>query len=183
MRWLRSYPSFWAVQSTRPCIYMDTHAERILIDDYDYTPLGEIDDDILLIEWDIAASKEMLADFQGYAGLQPDLVHVAAHRLYHIAPNPVWAHRWYDGETGQEGWVRDSRPFADLFAFGMIYLPKRLIQQFLAAPAPERGRPPHVKAGSYSDSRFTDQTFSMWHYKQHLVAMLHWDIQPVHLHF
>lgn len=59
MRWLRSWPA--RQPYGRP--HVVDRLERLVIDDYDYTPLGEIDDDAIIIEWvyltlEVASERE-----------------------------------------------------------------------------------------------------------------------------
>ena len=177
--WIRSYP-----------VVAPPHRPRVLDElprfyqmDYDYAALGAYDRDIFLIEWDIACPQDEMDWFVTNALRHPHEVRVAAHRLYHIQSDPVWAHRVVSAQ-GQERWAWWQEPVCDYFAFGMIYLPRDLIRQFLAAPAPERGRSPFVPEGNpYEDCRFIDQTFSVWH--KHRLGRrveIDWSVRPVHLH-
>jgi hypothetical protein len=185
MRMLRSYPIGYREQFDRKGrMWVEDHAtERFMNNDYDYTRLGDYDDDILLIEWDKAASKEHLDQMAKTAAADPHTIKVAPYLLYERRPVPVWAHRRVD-EDGTERWINSYELECELFGFGLIYLPRDLIRAFLAAPKETRGTPIGVEPERYTDYRFIDQTFSMWHYRtfKRSVDVL-WAVRPVHLHW
>ena len=185
MRWLRSWPA--NPPAGRAHVVDDM--ERLVIDNYDYTPLGSIDDDVCLLEWDMALSPGDMQSFALHAIESRNSVQVAPYPLYHVAPfrsmgGGVWAHRrvWRHSET----WVETGTPDCDYAAFGCIYLPRDAVRAFLASEAPARGRDPRLPADAeYSDRRFTDQTFSVWHHwhAKRGPIPVHWDVRPVHLHW
>lgn len=180
MLFLRSFP--WEVPPDRA--YVQDGLERHMMHNYDYCALVNYSDDIVLIEWDMAAPMRVLEEFAARASKRPHQVLVAPYRLYRPGRRPVWAHRYYNGFNGDEEWI-DGRASqdCDLFGLGLVYLPRLLIRQFCESPAPERGRPPHVLPGHYTDCRFTDQTFSMWHLKTiGRRVPIDWATLPVHLH-
>ena len=184
MRVLRSFPD--PVPQGRA--YVADGLERLIQTNYDYTPLGLacVDDDVVIIEWDMALADRDLRRFLAHASLTPVDVLVAPQWLYHVAGGPQIGHRVVDG-CGVERWVTPHDDWCDLFAFGLIYFPRRLVHAFLAAPAPQRGRSPFLPADialyPYDDCRFTDQTFSMWHrYTLGRRARIDWSVWPVHLH-
>lgn len=180
MRWLRSWPA--NPPAGRAHVVDDM--ERLVIDDYDYTPLGSIDDDVCLLEWDMAIDRQQMTLFEGYAVQTPDRVIVAPYKLYNPGDRPHNAHRTMLGMRG-ERWISDMEPQCDLFALGLAYLPRQLVREFLASPAPERGRDPRLPAEfDYADRRFTDQTFAMWHYRVYARRVdVIWSVRPVHLHW
>lgn len=188
MRWIRSWPR--VIPPGRAYVVDDM--ERLVLDDYDYTPLGQANESVCLLEWDMAISREDRVRFEEHAAENPGSVLVAPYRLYHVAPEPVWAHRLVD-EEGRESWIHGPRQSVpdwqdeacDYFGFGLIYFPAELVRAFLAAPAPERGRSPYLlPQQAYTDSRFHDQTFSIWH--RHTLGRtvtVDWSVQPIHLHY
>ena len=182
MRWIRSFPDVLLPNRA----YVVDDLPRLITSNYDYTPLGPIDDDVCLIEWDIALEPAQVVTFEyGIRKYQYNRPVVAAHRLYHVADQPVWAHRTVDPRNGLERWIEEGEPFCDYFAFGLIYLPREIVRAFLEAPAPARGTSPWIGNGVYLDERFTDQTFSVW-YRHHYIhtrpVPVLWDVRPVHLH-
>ena len=152
--------------------------ERMVIERHDYKPLAAIDDDVLLLEWDIAVGQEDLRHFATHAAEDPNRVLVAPYRIYadsYNLPEDIWAHRRWDGNgvgtispNGATPIVTDE-PWCNLFGLGMTYLPRRLHHQYAAL--------------SWS-SHFGDTEFSMWHY-QHVArdVPVCWDVRPVHLHY
>lgn len=186
MRWIRSWPT----EDLPGRAHVVDDLPRVYTTDYDYTPLGEIDDDVCLIEWDIALAPDMYGLFEELVESHgADKPLAAAHKLYHVEPEPVWAHRrivWIETSVPpyRERWIYNLEPFCDYFAFGLVYLPRELIRAFLDSPAPARGAP-LVAPGGYTDSRMTDQTFSMWYrhrYPGGGPVRVEWSVQPVHLH-
>lgn len=169
---LRSWPE--QVPPGRP--HVVDNIPRLHMRDYDYRgPLGEVDDDVLLIEWDLAVDKEDLAEFARRCRAGPERVLVAPYRLYHYSsdrdrPAPIWVHRRYLGtpETGQLIHVQPGDETCHLWGLGMTYLPHWIIQKFLV----EWGGP------------LTDGALSGWHYR-HIEqdVPITWDIRPVHLHY
>jgi len=157
--------------------YVVDDVERLVID-HDYRPLGDIDDDVLLLEWDIAVSKEDLVQFAATARRWwRESVIVAPYRIYyeHMLSEPVWAHRSWDGEP--KGManpvgavpVGTGQPTCNLFGLGMVYLPAKLVRAFIDAKW---------------SNKFGDVEFSMWHYL-HVTqdVPICWDVHPVHLNY
>lgn len=176
MKWVRSWPD--------PMPHRKSHVidgmERFYHNDYDYSRLVEYGEDILLIEWDLAASQEMREDFEHVAKIDPHHVTVAPYRLYEGREESVWAHRRI--EDGQERWLKWGETYTDLFGFGLIYLPHKLMRAFLNEPKETRGTPVGIRPENYTDYRFCDQTFSMWHYRSGLGPVyVHWPVMPIHL--
>lgn len=185
MRWLRS----WPLPMPPHRAYVVDELERLHTVDYDYTPLGlwfaehPEEHGVCVIEWDIALEPSQFAQFAGMAEITPDKPLVAPQLLHHVEGGAVWAHRRINRD-GNERWLRLYETPADYVAFGLIYFPARVVQAFLAAKAPERGAP-LLTPGGYTDSRFCDQTFSMWYrhrYSEGGTIKVEWSIQPVHLH-
>jgi len=173
VRLLRSWPCH--IPEGRAYVVDDI--ERLIIDNHHYRSLGDIDDDVLLLEWDIAVDKEGLSAFAQRAQATPDRVLVAPYRIYyeHVLPAPVWAHRHWAGEpVGMSNMVDvtplvTGDPVCQLFGLGMVYLPRALIRGFLDA--------------GYAN-HFGDVEFSQWHYRHvaHDVP-IDWSVRPVHLNY
>lgn len=140
---------------------------RLVMQDFDYKVLSLVDDDVLLIEWDLAVSREHLQSFAKKASEQPDRILVAPYLLY----NPhgtVWAHRRYTA-LGQKRYVVEGEPTCHQFGLGLTYLPRELVRAFLDDyPGP-----------------FTDSTFSGWHYRNapNPEVEIDWSCRPIHLHY
>lgn len=145
------------------------------MDRYDYRILEHVDDDVLLVEWDVAVDKEQLTAFARRATSTPDRVLVAPYKLYHFSsdrdrPEPVWAHRKYIGspETGTLVHVTEDDPICHLWGLGLVYLPRWIVVEFLNA----------------WDGTFSDGAFSGWHYRNIVEDVpIAWDVRPVHLHY
>lgn len=190
IRWVRSYPA-GPIPPHRA--YVIDELPRLPIADYDYAPLAqlaELGDDVIVIEWDMAVSREDRDRFTRAAihAQHEGLPLVAPYRLY--APEPAhYAHRRVSAD-GRERWIRENEPTCDYFGFGLVYLPGQLVRRFAAEPAPARGRSPFLPDGApYADTRLTDQTFSVW-YRWHCAdggacrsPRVAWDVRPVHLHY
>lgn len=174
MRLLRSWPR--AVPPGRA--HVVDSVERLVIDNHHYGPLAAIDDDVLLLEWDMAVGQEDLRQFADHAHREPGRVLVAPYRIYadvYNLPADIWAHRTWNG-TGAGTViphgalpVRDGAPTCNLFGLGMVWLPREVVRGFVAA--------------TYA-SHFGDKEFSMWHY-QHVTrdVPIAWEVRPVHLNY
>ena len=142
--------------------------------DYDYRCLESINDDLILLEWDIAVDRDNLEAFIAHAKDSPDRVIVAPYRLYMPTTRdvnfrkPVWCHRVYvDGETRLRHVTMDDTE-AHLFGMGMIYIPRVVKDAFLAS------WPGHC----------SDASFSGWHNRNvRPAARITWDVRPAHLHY
>lgn len=177
MRWVRSFPS--VVPPGRS--YVVDMLPRLTMTNYDYTPLASLDDDICLLEWDIALSETDRKIFELQTHAEPGRVRVAPYLL--SVPGPLhYAHRRLVSPILAYGklserWINQADAFCEYFGFGCIYLPRDLIRRFSRANARERGGNPPA------DTRFTDQTFSYWHYHGgHGPVPIEWAITAVHLH-
>jgi hypothetical protein len=174
MKLLRSWPR--TIPDNRSYVVDDI--ERLVIDNHHYGPLADIDDDVLLLEWDIACGQEELLQFASHARINPDQVLVAPYRIYadtYHLPCDIWAHRTWNGDGagtviphGAQP-VRDGAATCNLFGLGMAYLPRAIHRTF---------------ASVAWSSQFGDTQFSMWHY-QHVAqdVPIAWEVRPVHLNF
>lgn len=174
MRLVRSWPS--RIPEGRSYVVDDI--ERLVIDRYDYKPLFAIDDDVLLLEWDIAVGQEDLRHFAAHAAEDPDRVLVAPYRIYADAynlPADIWAHRSWGGDgvgmVAPNGAVpvATGASFCNLFALGMVYLPRHVLRGF---------------ASVAWAANFSDTSLSMWHF-EHVAreVPICWDVHPVHLNY
>lgn len=153
--------------------------ERLVMSDFRYDKaLAEVEDDVLLLEWDVAASPEDLHTFTEQALADPRRIMVAPYRLYvtsrrsqPLPSGPVWAHRY---DTGHH--VGEGDPFCHWFGLGMVYLPRWVVVEFLQDLAMYQRR-------NQWHEGFTDCLFSMWHWRAYRVEVpICWDVRPVHLH-
>lgn len=143
---------------------------------YDYRCLDDLQDDVLLIEWDIAVGCEELARFAERANQSPERVLVAPYRVYRSTPElvelsqPVWPFRRYMPDGQSTRWVTPDDATCHLFGFGMAYLPRLLVATYL------RDRP---------GVKFDDVSFSSWHYQraEDPEVPIAWDCPMVHLNY
>lgn len=163
MKLLRSWPA------TPPAgrAHVVDGLERLVMDDYDYRCLGQVGGDVLLLEWDVAVDRDGLEAFRSQ--IVPGDVLVAPYRLYESQhfqlPQPVWAHRVYDGDHLRH--VTEGDETADLWGMGMVYLPWAFLSAFLA---------------DY-DGHVSDGSLSGWHHRRHGPVRIAWDVRPAHLHY
>lgn len=149
---------------------------RFVMETYDYRGLVDIGDDLVLLEWDIAVSKEDLELFVGQAKAEPERVRVAPYKLYagtgsnELLPQEVWAHRRYFDVNikATASFVSAGDLTCHLFGLGMVYLPHTILRRY-AEDCP---------------GHFSDGSFSAWH-NVHVEAEppISWDVRPVHLHY
>lgn len=174
MKLLRSWPAVVPPGRAR----VEDGIERLVMDDYDYAVLAEVDDDVLLLEWDVAVGAEELAAFAARAAAEPDRVLAAPYRLYPggslpASRNPewtAWRYRNNDQRHGGTEQVRPGEPTAHITGLGMTYLPRHLIRRYLAERDHSWG--------------FSDIAFCSWHYRRVRPDIeLDWSARPVHLHY
>ncbi len=176
MKLIRSWPA--NIPEGRSYVVDDLDRFIMGADDdpnFDYRRLVELDDDVVLIEWDIAVGGEQLATFMARAKAEPDRVRVAPYLLYRSgghngAPQvPFYCHRVR--QPGTKTWVTPADPICHMFGFGLVYLPHALLKAFAAT----------MRQGD----RFDDTTFSRWHMRcsKHRDVPIDWDCHAVHLHY
>lgn len=172
MKIIRSWPE--TVPANRPHV-VDT-LPRLVMQNYDYRCLQDINDDLVLLEWDIAVDREGLGSFIAQAKADPGRVMVAPYRLYMRTQRdenlrqPVWCHRVYESPETRERprHVVEGDPGAHLWGMGMLYLPNEVRTAFLSS------WPGHCNDGALSG----------WHnVNVHPTAKIAWDVRPAHLHY
>lgn len=165
MRWVRTWPARIPVDRS----YVVDQLPRIEMADYNYVPvLEQLDDDTVIVEWDIAVDAVDILRFSSACLAEPDRVRVAPYRLFPRStnlPETVWAHR----RVGQNPpWITEDVPECDLFSFGLVYLPHSIVTRYLATKPEVTG----------------DAIFSKWHHSQGLGPVpVAWDVRPIHLHY
>lgn len=175
VRLLRSWPA--QVPAGRS--HVVDGIDRLVMAGYDYRVLADVDDDVILLEWDMAAGREDLAEFARQARAEPARVRVAPYRLYMSSGKaqadlrePVWTHRLFTTPDRMR-FAQPGDEFCHLFGMGMIYLPRPLVLGFL-----------DFLAGMSAERIFDDGTFSQWHYcNVQREVPIAWDVRPVHLHY
>ena len=151
MKFVRSWPA--KIPPDRN--YVVDMLPRFVMDDYSYRGLGDLNDDVLLIEWDMAVGKEDLDRFLGHIGDDPSRVVVAPYRVYQhtetpaVLPQPVWVLRRYRDDEQSMYFVDEGEPTCHMWGLGLTYLPRHVIRGFLDA------WPGHMN----------DAALSGWHYK------------------
>lgn len=170
MKLIRSWPSHPPEGRAR----VDDGIERLVNSDYDYRVLGDVGDDVLLLEWDIAVGRDELVRFARRAQESPDRVLVAPYPIYrstiglHDLGELVWPMRRYNPGEQSARFVKPGESHCHLFALGMTYLPAAIVKRFLA---------------DY-DGHFSDVSFSGWHYRNvEREVPIAWDCAAVHLNY
>lgn len=143
---------------------------------FDYRRLVDLDDDVVLIEWDIAIGGEHLALFMQRAQAEPEQVRVAPYVLYRGGRDgrpqiPFYCHRIRTQRN--RSWAKPEDTHCQMFGFGLVYLPAALLKAFVAQMQPK--------------AHFGDTEFSQWHMRNapaHVRNVpIDWDLSVVHLHF
>lgn len=138
--------------------------------EFDYRHLIDLDDDVVLIEWDIAVGHEQLVTFMARAAAEPERVRVAPYLLYRTRHQaPFYCHRVKGAKDRH--WVQPGDPFCHMFGFGLVYLPRTLLERFTAQFDPA--------------THFGDTEFSRWHHRNapQRDVPIDWDCHAVHLHY
>ena len=172
MKLIRSFPREIPTGNPGGCNHVIDDAERMVNWNYDYSGLLAYQDDIVQIDWDTAVSREDLVIFAERAKLTPESVLVAPMPIYPDNRPGLTKPHWnccrrinpVTPDLLREVDRNDSE--CDLFGFGMIYLPLKMIQGF-----------------ALTTRFFSDRGFAEWHNNQHGSAKLIWDIHPIHLHY
>lgn len=157
--------------------YVVDQLDTFPMSNYDMHFLKELNDDVILLEWDIAVAHHDLVNFIIHARNAPNLVQVAPYILYPTStdlPDTVWAHRTMVREIPlQLDWIDYGQPVCDLFSTGMIYLPKHIIDLSTEADS----------LITWHDN-LNDSKLAFWYY-YHIKKKVpvHWDIRPIHLHY
>ena len=145
---------------------------------YDMRSLADINNDLILLEWDIAVAEHDLHNFICHVRDSPNQVHVAPYVLYPESLDelmtPVWAHRHMIREMPlQLKWIEYGDSVCDIFSTGMIYIPLDILKRI-----------------SDSDNLITwhnninDSKLAFWHHHEiDKKVPVHWDVRPVHLHY
>lgn len=170
MKIIRSWPE--KVPPNRNYV-VDT-LPRFFMQDYSYRGIGEFDDDVLILEWDMAVSQEDLGTFLAWIEKTPDKVVVAPYKIYQATSSPaklwrpIYAMRRYNDGEATMRYVTEDDATCHLWALGMTYLPRDVIRAFLDA------WPGH----------FSDTSLSGWHYRNvEKETTIAWNVRPVHLHY
>lgn len=171
MKILRSWPE----QVPPGRNYVVDTMPRFVMTGYDYRGLGDLNDDVLLVEWDMALSKEDFDTFYAHTRRSPGEVLVAPYRLYTptaratpLPKGPIWVHRRYTDDEHATYHVDELEPTCHLWGLGVSYLPRQVIRDFLD------DWPGH----------FSDSSLSGWHYRNVAAEVrITWDVRPIHLHY
>ena len=173
MRLVRSWPA--VIPAGRA--YVQDDIDKLVMEGHDYRILAGLDDDIVLLEWDIAVGKCELERFISRCETDPTQVRVAPYLIYQAFSgrsypfHPLWAHRRYEGtpETGSTRTITEHDKTCHLFGFGLVYLPRVYVRQFL----------------DFWAGHFDDAAFSGWHYRNapDPEVPIDWDVPTVHLHY
>ena len=204
MKWVRSYTGSqgetlaaagWAGDGL-PAVLPDGPPRGIILDpghfepawirDYNYYPLlATLDDDVTIIEWDMALAREDRQAWAAHCAASPGLVQVAPYRQYYGWCKPDGA-EWGYVHRQLDGLLADGEPECDLFGFGLVYIPLWIARALTAECAdPDIAAKRGSRLGVVLAEKFiTDVTFSHWHRAAtgHRVPV-RWDVRPLHLHY
>lgn len=153
----------------RPFVYDDTPTAEVW--DYDYRgALLQLDAGGVILDWDIALGKEQRERLDAIVAESPELVHVVPYRLYPESTGldqTVWSPRLSDGHGGWR-WATEEDQTCNLFGFGCTYIPGWLASA----------------ATAEIDGGISDWSISEYHYRTSGARIpIHWEIDPVHIHY
>lgn len=156
--------------------YVIDQLDTMTIWNYDMSPVADLNDDVILLEWDMAVAYHDLVNFIIHARSAPHLVHVAPYVLYPVSTDlvtPVWAHREMVREIPlQLNWIDYGEPVCDIFSTGMVYLPGDVLKE--ASNTETISWQPNL----------TDSKLAFWYYYNIGKKIpVHWDVRPIHLHY
>lgn len=170
MKLIRSWPK--EIPEGRSYVMDDI--PRLVMSDFDYRCLIDVDDDVVLIEWDIAVGGEQLRTFMERALETPEKVRVAPYLLYRGGRRggpqvPYYVHRVV--QQSVKRWARPEDTHCQMFGFGLTYLPAHFVRGFVDHLRPQ--------------NQFNDSTFSRWHMltAPNRNVPIDWDCHAIHLHY
>jgi hypothetical protein len=158
--------------------YVVDQIEQVFIDNYDMRFLTELDDDLILIEWDIAAAMHDLHNMIVHCRQAPTQIHVAPYPLYPVSLDelmaPVWAHRHMIQVMPQQlEWIDYGDTVCDIFSTGMVYFPLEVLQRLKESDELITWH-----------SNIDDSKIAFWYYSTFKKKVaVHWDVRPIHLHY
>lgn len=174
MRLVRSFPT--TIPAGRSYVVDD--AERLMNEDYSYRGLVALADDVIHLDWDTAVGRDTLIGFAKRCREAPERVRVAPQRFeagHRRGFNtPRWNCLTYSNDDQVLNYVATGAPEAHLFGFGMVYLPRAILQEFEDA---------HREQLDSGEIRFGDTSFAGWHYRRYGGAPIDWDATTVHIHY
>ena len=174
MRIIRSFCPSLADQRN----WVKDDAERIENTGWDYKEILSFRDDIIQLDWDTAVSREQMFLFADFIKEEPDRCAVAPQYLYRQIDGVIQSKHWnvwYHepgsdtttlGELGQE--CKPGDPISNEFGFGMVYLPKKMIEDYIRA---------------YPTIAFKDTSFSPWMRETGQTGRICWEAASAHLHY
>jgi hypothetical protein len=200
MKWYRSYVRDWetsaenAGKTRRGIVWDPAQCEPVYIDNYNYWDFftSGLDDDVIIIEMDMAVGYRDRRLFESYCQASPDTVHVAPYEHYGFK-NAYERNGWVHRNTVNTS-IREGDGYCLFFGFGLVYLPLPMIRDFVQAirdgiiVKDDRDHDFCLGlryAGTGEPANFaSDCTFSYWHATVVGAPVpVHWDVRPVHLHY
>jgi hypothetical protein len=191
LRWYRTMP-FNAQSKGRSFVIDDPQQVTAFYHDgyNSYRPVMEhLHTDAVLLDWDMAISREDRWRFEQHIADDPDHVHIAPYPLYRgprhtdIPPGEFryaafpaesvrdqlpGMHPEYRESDREDFHIVEGESHAASFGFGCIYLPLYIVKRFLdEVPTPQ----------------VSDGLFSVWHYHTFGEVPVHWDVRPIHLNY
>jgi hypothetical protein len=199
MKWYRSLVGDWeqsakaADRTGRGIVWDPAQCEQIYIGNYNYWDFfnSGLDDDVIIIEMDMAISYTDRRRFEAYCREKPDIVHVAPYE--HRQFKNVYEQAGYVHRNCVNAFVRPGDEYCLYFGFGLVYLPLQMIGQFVKAISDgvivkddrDHDFDLGMKYETGEPANFaSDCTFSYWH--STVIGdpvPVHWDVRPVHLHY
>lgn len=165
IEWVRTWPK--TIQEGRVGYVVDD-LRHVVIDNYDASPLCELElDGVLLLEWDMALSPEASYHFERKCREHPERVRVAPYRGYGLSIGGHWL-PWHGTGIEDVAYVETGAPTCDGFGFGCTYLPMAMLRRWR----------------DECEGPLDDLKFSTWHIAAGLGPVpIEWSVRPAHLHF
>lgn len=176
MKLVRSWPEDMTGLEEHPRVL--DNCERLYIPSIDYSPLLALDDNVLLLEWDVVVGKDELRAFARKCLDEPDEVRVAPTRQYNTRQwrkekKRNFNEEWFVYKRLDIGrrTLEYGEPYCNEFAFGVIYLPYWAIKGFMDSKQPT--------------TPFIDRTFAIWFNKvtEFHPVPVEWDTNAIHMNY
>jgi hypothetical protein len=119
---------------------IEDDCERVYIPGIDYSPLLDLDDDLIHLDWDVAVGRNELKRFADKCKAEPEIVRTAPYTTY--KSRQYLNHPWRGGKDqftvwhyslgGQKVELLQGELNCNLTGFGLIYLPKLAFAGYMA---------------------------------------------------
>jgi hypothetical protein len=178
MKLIRSWPQQPPTKNHHP--YVVDNCNRVCIPTIDYSPLLDVGDDLIHLDWDVAVGKHEIQAFAKKCLAEPEDIRVAPVMMYgsrFYKDDGLSPGRWQDKymecvqmPVGKRP-VQPGDPYCNYFSFSLIYFPYWTLKGFVDSLRP--------------GEQFRDGNFNEWYGRttNWRPVPLEWDAHVVHTNY